>query len=147
MLQSIWRITGLMAEFYEIVLMVDADTKVFPDSLTHMVAEMVKDPTIMGLCGETKFLTRRKPGLQQSKFLNIIFHIIKPRRLNRFSVGLLVYLVVSVCIESRHQRGPMDIGCLFWQILISWKDILIMWLILYIVRICYYWVKIVIFRH
>ena len=54
MLQSIWRITGLMAEFYEIVLMVDADTKVFPDSLTHMVAEMVKDPTIMGLCGETK---------------------------------------------------------------------------------------------
>ena len=54
MLQSIWRITGLMAEFYEIVLMVDADTKVFPDSLTHMVAEMVKDPAIMGLCGETK---------------------------------------------------------------------------------------------
>lgn len=54
MLQSIWRITGLMAEFYEIVLMVDADTKVFPDSLTHMVAEMVKDPMIMGLCGETK---------------------------------------------------------------------------------------------
>ncbi|KAG7660661.1 CHS3 [[Candida] subhashii] len=54
MLQSIWRVTGLMAEFYEIVLMVDADTKVFPDSLTHMVAEMVKDPMIMGLCGETK---------------------------------------------------------------------------------------------
>ncbi|EMG46070.1 CHS3 Chitin synthase 3 [Candida maltosa Xu316] len=54
MLTSIWRVTGLMAEFYEIVLMVDADTKVFPDSLTHMVAEMVKDPEIMGLCGETK---------------------------------------------------------------------------------------------
>ncbi|KAI5950970.1 CHS3 [Candida jiufengensis] len=54
MLQSIWRVTGLMAEFYEIVLMVDADTKVYPDSLTHMVAEMVKDPMVMGLCGETK---------------------------------------------------------------------------------------------
>lgn len=54
MLQQIWRVTGLMAEFYEIVLMVDADTKVFPDSLTHMVAEMVKDPMVMGLCGETK---------------------------------------------------------------------------------------------
>lgn len=54
MLNSIWRVTGLMAEFYEIVLMVDADTKVYPDSLTHMVAEMVKDPMIMGLCGETK---------------------------------------------------------------------------------------------
>jgi len=54
MFSSIWRITGLMAEFYEIVLMVDADTKVYPDSLTHMAAEMVKDPMIMGLCGETK---------------------------------------------------------------------------------------------
>ncbi|KAG5420962.1 CHS3 [Candida metapsilosis] len=54
MFSNIWRITGLMAEFYEIVLMVDADTKVYPDSMTHMVAEMVKDPAIMGLCGETK---------------------------------------------------------------------------------------------
>ena len=78
-----------------------------------MVAEMVKDPAIMGLCGETKFLTRRKPGLQQFKFLNIIFHIIKPRRLNRFSVGLLVYQVVSVCIESRHQRVRWILGAYF----------------------------------
>lgn len=54
MLESIWRVTGLMAEFYEIVLMVDADTRVYPDCLTHMCAEMIKDPTIMGLCGETK---------------------------------------------------------------------------------------------
>ncbi|CAK7896965.1 chitin synthase 3 [[Candida] anglica] len=54
MLNSIWRVTGIMAEFYEILLMVDADTKVYPDCLTHMVAEMVKDPMVMGLCGETK---------------------------------------------------------------------------------------------
>lgn len=53
-LSNIWRITGLMAEFYELILMVDADTKVYPDCLTHMCAEMVKDPMIMGLCGETK---------------------------------------------------------------------------------------------
>lgn len=53
-LNNIWRITGLMANFYEAVLMVDADTKVYPDSLTHMMAEIVRDPMIMGLCGETK---------------------------------------------------------------------------------------------
>ncbi len=53
-LSNIWSITGLFADLYEIILMVDADTKVYPDSLTHMVAEMVKDPMIMGLCGETK---------------------------------------------------------------------------------------------
>lgn len=60
LLNNIWRLTGLMAEFYEIVLMVDADTKVFPDCLTHMIAEMVKDPSIMGLCGETKIANKRQ---------------------------------------------------------------------------------------
>ncbi|CCF58838.1 hypothetical protein KAFR_0F02410 [Kazachstania africana CBS 2517] len=58
LLKNIWQITGLMADFYETVLMVDADTKVFPDSLTHMIAEMVKDQTIMGLCGETKIANK-----------------------------------------------------------------------------------------
>lgn len=58
LLKNIWQITGLMAEFYELVLMVDADTKVFPDSLTNMAAEMVKDPEIMGLCGETKIANK-----------------------------------------------------------------------------------------
>ncbi|EGV65238.1 Chitin synthase, class 3 [Yamadazyma tenuis] len=60
MLQTIWQITGLMPEMYEITLMVDADTKVHPDSLTHMVAEMVKDPAIMGLCGETKIANKNQ---------------------------------------------------------------------------------------
>lgn len=54
MLKSIWQVTGLMSAMYETVLMVDADTLVYPDSLTHMAAEFVKDPEIMGLCGETK---------------------------------------------------------------------------------------------
>lgn len=57
-LESIWRVTGIMADFYEILLMVDADTKVFPDCLTHMCGEMVRDPLIMGLCGETKIANK-----------------------------------------------------------------------------------------
>lgn len=57
---GIWKVTGIAPDFYEIVLMVDADTKVFPDSLTHMVACMVKDPEIMGLCGETKISNKRQ---------------------------------------------------------------------------------------
>ena len=56
---GIWKITGISPDFYEIVLMVDADTKVFPDSLTHMASAMVKDPEIMGLCGETKIANKR----------------------------------------------------------------------------------------
>ena len=59
MFNGLWRITGISPDFYEIVLMVDADTKVFPDSITHMVSAMVQDPEIMGLCGETKIANKR----------------------------------------------------------------------------------------
>ncbi|KAF2634110.1 chitin synthase 4 [Massarina eburnea CBS 473.64] len=59
MFNGIWKVTGISPDFYEIVLMVDADTNVFPDSLTHMVSAMVKDPEIMGLCGETKIANKR----------------------------------------------------------------------------------------
>lgn len=45
---------GTPPDFFEIVLMVDADTKVAADSLARMVACMVSDPTIMGMCGETR---------------------------------------------------------------------------------------------
>ncbi|KAK3720801.1 Chitin synthase, class 3 [Vermiconidia calcicola] len=58
MFNGVWKITGMSPDFYEICLMVDADTKVFPDSLTHMISAMVKDPEIMGLCGETKIANK-----------------------------------------------------------------------------------------
>jgi chitin synthase len=59
MFNGMWKVTGISPDFYEIVLMVDADTNVFPDSLTHMISAMVKDPEIMGLCGETKIANKR----------------------------------------------------------------------------------------
>ncbi|CAM0136290.1 Chitin synthase, class 3 [Umbelopsis sp. WA50703] len=51
---SFWRLTNISADKYEICLMVDADTKIYTDSLSRMVSCMAKDPTIAGLCGETK---------------------------------------------------------------------------------------------
>lgn len=45
---------GLSPDKFELVLMVDADTRVDPHSITHMVAAMNNDITLMGLCGETK---------------------------------------------------------------------------------------------
>ena len=59
MFNGLWRVTGISPDMYEMVLMVDADTKIFPDSITHMVSAMVKDPEIMGLCGETKIANKR----------------------------------------------------------------------------------------
>ena len=55
---SIWRTTGIPADRYEIVLMVDADTKLFPDALSRLVSCAVKDPEISGLCGETRIANK-----------------------------------------------------------------------------------------
>jgi chitin synthase len=52
--QKIHYLMGVTPDLFQIVLMVDADTKVAPDSLARMVACMVRDPDVMGLCGETR---------------------------------------------------------------------------------------------
>ncbi|KAG2213305.1 hypothetical protein INT46_007518 [Mucor plumbeus] len=55
---GIWRIAGVPPDAYEIVLMVDADTKLFPDALSRLISCAVKDPEISGLCGETKIANK-----------------------------------------------------------------------------------------
>ncbi|KAJ3190990.1 Chitin synthase, class 3 [Irineochytrium annulatum] len=55
---KLFTITGINPERYEGVLMVDADTRIYPDSLTHMVACLLRDHRVMGLCGETKILNK-----------------------------------------------------------------------------------------
>lgn len=46
-------VIGVLPSFYELVLMVDADTEVATDALNHMVSSFVRDPKLVGLCGET----------------------------------------------------------------------------------------------
>jgi chitin synthase len=55
---AMWAVTGVSPDRYELVLCIDADTKAFPDSMSRMVACMVHDPEIMGLCGETKIANK-----------------------------------------------------------------------------------------
>ncbi|KAG0319781.1 hypothetical protein BGZ99_004936 [Dissophora globulifera] len=45
---------------FEIVLMVDADTKVYPSSLRLLMNCLNNDALIMGLCGETKIANKRQ---------------------------------------------------------------------------------------
>ncbi|PVU93031.1 hypothetical protein BB561_003485 [Smittium simulii] len=59
MFNAIWNVTGVTPDNFEIVLMVDADTKVYPDSLSKMVSVMVEDHMVMGLCGETKISNKK----------------------------------------------------------------------------------------
>ena len=49
---------GLTVDKFSYVLMVDADTFLDSDSLDYMVSAMVNDPSIMGLCGETKIANK-----------------------------------------------------------------------------------------
>ncbi|KAG0207645.1 hypothetical protein BGX28_001163 [Mortierella sp. GBA30] len=46
-------IIGVHPNLYEYILQVDADTEVMPDSLNRLVACMVADSKVIGLCGET----------------------------------------------------------------------------------------------
>ena len=55
---AFWRVCGYTPDNFETILMVDADTKVFPDSLTRMTAAMVEHPEYMGICGETKIANK-----------------------------------------------------------------------------------------
>ncbi|KAI9330925.1 chitin synthase-domain-containing protein [Zopfochytrium polystomum] len=52
-------IIGVNPSFYEYVLMVDADTEVYPDSLNRMISAMIHDSRIMGICGETLISNER----------------------------------------------------------------------------------------
>ncbi|KAG1474960.1 hypothetical protein G6F56_000026 [Rhizopus delemar] len=56
--KAIIRLTGQHPSRFETCLMVDADTKIYPDSLARMIACMSRDPHIMGLCGETKIANK-----------------------------------------------------------------------------------------
>ncbi|KAI0029717.1 glycosyltransferase family 2 protein [Vararia minispora EC-137] len=51
---------GVTPDFFEVCLMVDADTKVFPGSLKALVNCMHHDPMIMGVCGETRIANKRQ---------------------------------------------------------------------------------------
>ncbi|CAG8443029.1 816_t:CDS:2 [Ambispora leptoticha] len=56
--QKVRGLTGVTPDKYDMVLMVDADTLVKPDSVSFMVAAMERDPKVMGLCGETKIANK-----------------------------------------------------------------------------------------
>ncbi|KAH8828497.1 glycosyltransferase family 2 protein [Flagelloscypha sp. PMI_526] len=58
--RKIHTLMGITPDFFEVCLMVDADTKVFPESLRHLVNCMHHDQMIMGVCGETRIANKRQ---------------------------------------------------------------------------------------
>ncbi|KAI8058582.1 chitin synthase-domain-containing protein [Syncephalis plumigaleata] len=58
--RKVTHLMGITPDYFETVLMVDADTKVYPDSLRLLINCVQNDPMIMGLCGETKIANKRQ---------------------------------------------------------------------------------------
>ncbi|OAX34959.1 glycosyltransferase family 2 protein [Rhizopogon vinicolor AM-OR11-026] len=58
--RKIHALMGVTPDFFEVCLMVDADTKVHPDSLRYLVNCMHHDQMIMGVCGETRIANKRQ---------------------------------------------------------------------------------------
>ncbi|KAK9762694.1 hypothetical protein K7432_011321 [Basidiobolus ranarum] len=57
--KKVTHLMGVTPDYFEIVLMGDADTKVYPDSLRLLINCVQNDPMIMGLCGETRIANKR----------------------------------------------------------------------------------------
>ena len=58
MFRRIHMLTGVTPDVFELVLMVDADTKVDEFALRNMVEVMRSDENIMGMCGETQIANK-----------------------------------------------------------------------------------------
>ncbi|KAI9138672.1 chitin synthase-domain-containing protein [Paraphysoderma sedebokerense] len=57
---KVTRLCGFTPDTFNLVLMVDADTLVLPDSLRRMVTAFERDETVMGLCGETRIANKKQ---------------------------------------------------------------------------------------
>ncbi|CAG8452049.1 4542_t:CDS:2 [Acaulospora morrowiae] len=132
-------LTGATPDKYEMVLMVDADTEVKPDSVGHMVAAMERDPKVMGLCGETKIANKSSSWVTMiqvfeyyishhlGKSFESIFggvtclpgcfcmYRIKVPKYNGYSVPILanpdiVEVYSSNTVETLHQKNLLLLG-------------------------------------
>ncbi|CAG8568666.1 7376_t:CDS:2 [Diversispora eburnea] len=70
---KVYKLTKVTPDKYELVLMVDSDTRVDPDSVSRMVSAMERDPEVMGLCGETKIANKTKNWVTKIQSFESIF--------------------------------------------------------------------------
>jgi chitin synthase len=56
--RKIHHITGVTPDYFETVLMIDADTSVDKFSLRYLINALQNDPSTIGLCGETRIANK-----------------------------------------------------------------------------------------
>ncbi|KAI9594782.1 chitin synthase-domain-containing protein [Syncephalis fuscata] len=100
--RKVTHLMGITPDYFETVLMVDADTKVYPDSLRLLINCVQNDPMIMGLCGETKIANKRQSwvtGIQVFEYY-ISHHLGKA--FESVFGGVTCLPGCSACIDLKH---------------------------------------------
>ena len=147
-------------DMFELVMMVDADTKVMPDCLLPMSYTMYNDDRVIGLCGETRIANKRDSWVSAIQvFEYYLAHFSSKAFESIFgSVTCLPYVDVdcsrdfmlnssflvaaSACIESRPRKDhaihspERNTMCPSWPTRRLWKPIARTWSKLCMTRTC-----------
>jgi chitin synthase len=116
---KIHTLMGITPDLFEIILMVDADTKVAPDSLARLVAAMVDDPMIMGLCGETRISNKSDSWVTK---IQVFEYYISHHMSKAFESIFGGVTCLPGCFCMYRIKAPLDDG--YWQPIISHPNII-----------------------
>lgn len=118
-LKNMWMITGIMPSYYELVLTIDADTEVFNESIKHMVAEMSKDPKIMGLCGETQIKNKLESWVTA---IQVFEYFISHHQAKAFESVFATVTCLPGCFSMYRIKAPKNKNG-FWVPILANPDI------------------------
>lgn len=118
-LKNMWMITGIMPSYYEVVLTIDADTEVYKESIKHMVAEMCKDPEIMGLCGETQIKNKLESWVTA---IQVFEYFISHHQAKAFESVFATVTCLPGCFSMYRIKAPKDKNG-FWVPILANPDI------------------------
>jgi len=116
---KIHNLMGITPDLFEIILMVDADTKVAPDSLARLVAAMVDDPSIMGLCGETRISNKSDSWVTK---IQVFEYYISHHMSKAFESIFGGVTCLPGCFCMYRIKAPLDDG--YWEPIISHPNII-----------------------
>ncbi|KAF7374818.1 Glycosyltransferase family 2 protein [Mycena sanguinolenta] len=117
---ALWAITGVSPDRYELALCIDADTKAFPDSLSRMVACMVHDPEVMGLCGETKIANKTDSWVTM---IQVFEYYISHHLTKAFESLFGAVTCLPGCFSMYRIKAPKGDGSGYWIPILANPDI------------------------
>ncbi|KNE62523.1 hypothetical protein AMAG_07735 [Allomyces macrogynus ATCC 38327] len=102
-------VIGINPALYEAMLCVDADTRIFPDSLTRLMAVMIHDKKVLGVCGETRLANEKDTIITMIQVYEyyISHHMAKAFESLFGSVTCLPGCFSMYRLRSPHRNAPM----------------------------------------